>query len=143
VTTALALSLLALVLAAAAGACGGLSLLHARRRRTGLQLGETYIVNTARPDDQSIRGVLVRELPSGAIMLAAAAYLDADGTETAIAGDVVLPAFSWAQRVEPQAHRPADAAPVRPPAPRLPSTARPAALRPAPEPEPDDAIATV
>lgn len=38
--------------------------------------GELVIVNTARPDDQSIRGFVVRETAAGALVLTGAVYLE-------------------------------------------------------------------
>lgn len=38
--------------------------------------GELVIVNTARPDDQSIRGLVARETAAGALVLTGAVYLE-------------------------------------------------------------------
>jgi hypothetical protein len=79
------------------------------RYRTGPLLGQRVIVNTPRPDEQSIRGVVTIELDSGGLVLAAAELLetvhDRDGehVEAQAIGDVVVPAYSWAQRVKPEA----------------------------------------
>lgn len=82
----------------------------AEHRRSPLE-GELVIVNTPRPDDQSIKGVCVRDLGrAGGMVLEAAVYLDRGiehGREVpreVPAGDVVVDRYSWAQivrRTEP------------------------------------------
>lgn len=58
--------------------------------------GELVVVNTPKPDDQSVRGVVRQELESGLLVLAGAVYLDRDrdrGRDTVRevpVGDVVV-----------------------------------------------------
>lgn len=58
--------------------------------------GELVVVNTPKPDDQSVRGVVNRELESGLLVLTAAVYLERDrarGRDTVRevpVGDVVV-----------------------------------------------------
>lgn len=76
--------------------------LELERGRRRLE-GELVVANTPRPDDQSIRGVVVRELDGGGLELRAAVYLERElerGAETVrevAAGDVVLPRVAWVQ----------------------------------------------
>lgn len=56
---------------------------HARReleqdRRLRVLEGELVVVNTPKPDDQSIRGVVRQELESGLLVLTGAVYLERD-----------------------------------------------------------------
>jgi hypothetical protein len=89
--------------------------LHAMRARiaaveeevaSSALVGELVVVNTPKPDDQTLRGVCTRELKSGGLVLEAAVYLEREwskGAEVARevpAGDVVVPAYSWAQVVQ-------------------------------------------
>lgn len=69
---------------------------HLRRVRDptvpdALRAGETVIVNTPRPDDQSIRGVVVRDLGTG-VELARAELLQPDGSALEIDGG------AWVER---------------------------------------------
>lgn len=65
-------------------------------RRARVLEGELVVVNTPKPDDQSIRGVVDRELDNGLLCLKAAVYLERDvarGRETVRevpVGDVVV-----------------------------------------------------
>lgn len=68
--------------------------------------GELVIVNTPAPDDQSIRGVVVRELNDGGLLLAGAVYLERvtargglEEVQERHVGDVIVPSYSFAQRV--------------------------------------------
>lgn len=98
--------LLALALAAAALIVAGavaVYLCRAGRRleaslesmRAGLCSleGRHCVVNTKRPDDQSIRGVVSEQYDDGGLLLRAAAYLEPGGQELD-AGDVYLPGSS-------------------------------------------------
>lgn len=71
--------------------------------------GQYVIINTAHPDDRSFRGVIVAELEdSDGVVLAGAVEL-----QTAVArgggvdvveqpvGDIVIPRYSWLQRIKP------------------------------------------
>lgn len=78
-------------------------LARARRDRRPLQ-GEHVIVNTPKPDDQSLRGFCVEELSRDRLRLTGAVYLEPDGRSGVVevpAGDVVVPAYSWAQVIPP------------------------------------------
>lgn len=71
------------------------------RGRPSLE-GRRVIVNTPKPDDQAIRGVVVQELEDGGYALAAAEYLEPaqGGTIREVkAGDVIVPRASWIQLV--------------------------------------------
>lgn len=79
-------------------------LAHAANRR--VLEGELVVVNTPKPDDQSVRGVVRQELESGLLVLAGADYLERDhdrGRETVRVvpvGDVVVAGpklGSWVQ----------------------------------------------
>lgn len=115
------------VLASVAGAAGTAATLWARPRRR-LTVGESVIVATRRPDDQSIQGIVDTANRRG-VALAAAHYLEADGTSTAL-GAVWVPieAISFVQTgVVPIAARTrADDGPASIP---LPEIRRPARLR--------------
>jgi hypothetical protein len=73
--------------------------------RGGELEGELVIVNTPRPDDQTLKGVCRRELASGGLVLEAAVYLErrpsrgSEEVDEVPAGDVVVPAYSFAQIV--------------------------------------------
>lgn len=83
-----------------------------RERRTSLE-GKLVVVNTPRPDDQTIRGVCRRELfddegrPT-ALVLEAAEYVDSehvrgeDRARRTPIGTVTVPAYSFAQHVPPR-----------------------------------------
>jgi hypothetical protein len=66
-------------------------------------VGELVIVNTPRPDDQTLKGVCRRDRgPDRGLVLEAAVYLEPRGqgqVAEVAAGDVVVPAYSWAQIV--------------------------------------------
>jgi hypothetical protein len=75
-------------------------------RRLRVLEGELVVVNTPKPDDQSVRGVVRQELESGLLVLAGADYLERDhdrGRETVRVvpvGDVVVAGpklGSWVQ----------------------------------------------
>jgi hypothetical protein len=73
------------------------------QRRRPLE-GELCVIHTPKPDDQSLRGVVRAELDRGALVLSAAVYLEREGGERGgevlrevPVGDVVIPAYSWAQ----------------------------------------------
>lgn len=114
---ALAALIVALVFAAGIGVA---AILHARRasrrlaeleaeRAASPLVGRTVVVNTPRPDDQALRGVVTRELEDGGVVLAGAAYLDrvevrGGGAEVreVPAGDVVVTRVAWVQLLNPQ-----------------------------------------
>lgn len=72
-----------------------------RWRHAGELGGRCVIVNTRRPDDQSVRGWVRSQHPDGTLELARAVYLEpgADGVQEVAAGDVWIPAasISWVQ----------------------------------------------
>lgn len=76
--------------------------------RAGPLVGQRVIVNTPRPDEQSIRGVVTLTLDDGSIVLAAGELLetvrDRDGehVEAQPLGDVVIARHSWIQRLAPE-----------------------------------------
>lgn len=77
------------------------------RLHAGPLVGKVVSVNTPAPDDQSFRGVCVRELADGGVVLTAAVYLDTVRSrgelvvEERPAGDVVVRRYSWAQIINP------------------------------------------
>lgn len=81
--------------------------LELERRRSPLE-GELVIVNTPRPDDQTLRGVCLRDLGrERGMVLTAAEYVDTElarGEEkprrTPLVGEVHVPAYSFAQIVQ-------------------------------------------
>lgn len=103
-------------------------------RRSALVPGEPVIVCTRRPDDQSIHGVVVRDDPRG-ITLAAAHYLDADGSRRPI-GDVWIerPVAFVQRSVAPVDVRSRDGEDYATPAPPLPDNRHLRTVRDAPEP---------
>lgn len=71
-------------------------------------LGQTVVVTTPRPDDRSIRGVVIRELDGGGVVLSAAVIYDevvGPGREAKAveipAGEVVVYAVAWFQILYP------------------------------------------
>lgn len=70
-------------------------------------VGRTVIANTPRPDDRSIRGVVVRELEGNGLVLQGAVYLDPSGDPNnpgireVPAGELVVPRYSFAQIIYP------------------------------------------
>lgn len=72
-------------------------------------VGKVVVVNTPRPDDQSIRGVVTRELEDGGVVLTAAVVLETvvdrageSSVEERPAGDVVVRRVSWVQELPPE-----------------------------------------
>lgn len=117
--------LIALCAAAAAAGAGFFAVRHARQR--GLPRGETVIVCTSRPDDQSIHGIVADETPRW-IVLQAARYLEPTGDSTPI-GDAVIPQAAVAfVQVGVAPLEAVKAPPARRPSPPLPDTARPSRL---------------
>lgn len=71
-------------------------------------LGHTVVVNTPRPDDRSIRGVVTRELDGGGVVLSAAVIYNevvGAGREAKVveipAGEVVVHHVAWFQILYP------------------------------------------
>lgn len=85
----------ALVLALAALA------LERSTRRGRLRPGTRVQLNTPRPDDQSIVGVVRRDTGRG-VFLSGAEYLDEAGVRPLASGDVFVPAYSWANLLAPK-----------------------------------------
>lgn len=104
--------------------------LIAPRRRSPLAVGRPVIVVTPRPDDQSLHGVVLKNLGAGGVILTAAHYLPAEGDPVPV-GTVHVPAYAFAQvdvaPVEIRSSAQAGATP-RPTIP-LPDTRRPERLR--------------
>jgi hypothetical protein len=79
----------------------------ARRRAGAILEGETYAFTT--PDDRTVRGIVRQTFDNGALLLGAAVvYLERPGrggevdVEELDAGDVVVPAYRWAQKLPPR-----------------------------------------
>lgn len=66
---------------------------------------ETVIVNTRRPDDQSIRGMYYAQ-SSQAVVLVNPSVLQADGTWGPIAGKAIIPTrnVAWLQKVSAESN---------------------------------------
>jgi hypothetical protein len=78
------------------------------QRARGPLVGQLVVVNTPRPDDQSIRGVITAQLDDGGFVLAGAELLETirdrggDQVVEQQIGDVVVPRYSWLQRLKPE-----------------------------------------
>lgn len=79
----------------------------ARRRAGAILEGETYAFTT--PDDRTVRGIVRQTFDNGALLLGGAVvYLERPGrggeveVEELDAGDVVVPAYRWAQKLPPR-----------------------------------------
>jgi hypothetical protein len=98
--TALALIVLAVVAIAAVIGLAAVAV-HSRIAPGPTLAERTLIVHTRRPDDQSLRGVLVAQ-HADRLTLREVAYLHAGGTkETHGLVHVPLSSISWMQEIEP------------------------------------------
>lgn len=83
-----------------------LELRDRRRARRPILEGKLLLVNTPKPDDQTLQGVCRAELAGGGLLLEGAVYIDrvpvrggGEEPREVPAGTVVLPRYSFAQIV--------------------------------------------